>query len=144
SPSCATTASGSTRRLGTTTRTAARSSSRARWSPRRDDCASHSRRRRRGCSEMADLIPAEEFKAYLIGLGVVQDDTTPPSLAVPSVWLNPRDEAPEPRTKNNTALENVTVSILEGPELPRDWLEGFLQEKVFEFVVRSRKKPQGT
>lgn len=85
-----------------------------------------------------DLIPAEQLKAYLIAQGVVQDQSVNPSSTIPGVWMNPRDEAPEPR-----AGENVAVTILDGPEIPREWLEGFLQEKVFDFVVRSRKKVDG-
>jgi hypothetical protein len=84
------------------------------------------------------LIPAEEIKAYLVAQGIAQDNATAPSLVLPGVWLNPRDRAPEPR-----AGENATLTVYTGPEIARDWYEGFLQERVFDFVVRARKAPQG-
>lgn len=92
---------------------------------------------------MADLIPTDELKAYLVGLGIVQDIGAPLSVDLPGIWLNPRDEAPEPRRKSDVDIENVTVSIFDGPEIPREWLEGFLQEKVYDFVVRARTRPEG-
>jgi hypothetical protein len=85
-----------------------------------------------------DLIPAEEIKAYLVAQGIVQDNEIAPSTALPGVWLNPRNRAPEPRVG-----ENATVTIYTGPEIPGEWLEGFLQERLFDFVVRARKEPQG-
>jgi hypothetical protein len=87
---------------------------------------------------MADLIPAEEIRSYLVGLGVVQAQDAPPSVLHPSIWLNPRDEAPEPREG-----EDVAVTVFSEAEIPRDWYEGFLQERIFDFVVRSRKKVEG-
>jgi hypothetical protein len=85
-----------------------------------------------------NLIPAEEIKAYLVAQGIVQDNAATPSTLKPGVWLNPRDRGPEPR-----AGEDATVTIYTGPEHARDWYEGFLQERLFDFVVRARKQPQG-
>lgn len=85
-----------------------------------------------------ELIPAEEIEAHLISLGIVQAEAAPPSLEIPRCVKNPRDRVPEPKDG-----ENAMVGIYTGPEIPGEWLEGFLQERLFEFVVRSRKEPQG-
>lgn len=86
----------------------------------------------------SDLIPAEQIKAYLVAQGIGQDNENPTSLNVPGIWLNPRENAPEPR-----AGENATLTVYVGPEIPGDWYEGFWQERLFDFVVRARKEPQG-
>lgn len=87
---------------------------------------------------MADLHLIEELRAQLITSGVVQAQTAAPSLTVPSVWLEPRDGVPEPRTG-----ENVTVTLREGTEIPGEWLEGFLEERVVDVIVRSRQSAPG-
>lgn len=87
---------------------------------------------------MANLHLIEELRAQLITDGTVQAQTAAPSTTLPSVWLWPRDGAPEPR-----AGENITVTLRPGAEVPGDWHEGFLEERIVEVIVRSRTAAPG-
>lgn len=84
---------------------------------------------------MPEMFLLDELRAYLIGQGVVQAQDAPASLTLASVWLDPRQGAPEPKDG-----ENVTMTIIDtGLSLPR--LVEQEERTVVEFIVRSRKKP---
>lgn len=85
---------------------------------------------------MPELILVEELRAYLITEGLVQAPDMTPSLVVPSVWLDPREGAPEPRQGENIAVTLVDT-MLSGPP----FLEAWLEESFIDVIVRSRQKP---
>lgn len=88
---------------------------------------------------MADLLVLDEMRAYLVAAGVVQSNNLAPSLVLPSIWLQPRDGAPEPRTG-----ENVTVTLVDARQSsPPGYRFGeFLTETFVDVIVRARKAPQ--
>lgn len=71
---------------------------------------------------MADLIVSEQCHAYLIAQGVGQHPDDPPSLAVPSIWLAPRDGAAQPRDGEKAAITLVDTVSGTSP-LNEDYME---------------------
>ena len=100
---------------------------------------------------MPDLWVLDEMRAYLIAQGVVQSNNLAPSLVLPSIWLNPRDGAPEPRNTldangnpTDVPAENVTVTLVDTRESspPAYRFGEFLAETFVDVIVRARKHPQ--
>jgi hypothetical protein len=86
---------------------------------------------------MADLFAASELRTFLIAQGVGVDAAVP-SLSLPSVWLLPRDGAPQPRTNKTSGafVENATVTLREmnfaAPNGPAD-----LEDAYIDVIVRA-------
>ncbi len=77
---------------------------------------------------MADYFVSEELQDYLVTALPAQLPGATPSLAVPSVWLQPRDGAPVPRRSTAGGFaENATITLAEtmvaGPAPTDAWLE---------------------
>lgn len=87
---------------------------------------------------MPELILIEEIRDQLVTDGVGQLPQAAPSTVVPSIWLHPRDGAPEPR-----AGEDATLTLIATGQVPNREHEGFLEERVVDVVVRSRKSKPG-
>lgn len=85
---------------------------------------------------MPELLLTNELQDYLVTQGIGQLPSAAPSGSVPSIWLDPRDGAPEPRDG-----ENVAISIIDtGLAVPGD-LDGWMDDSIIDIVVRSRSKP---
>jgi len=82
---------------------------------------------------MTGLLVVNEFRAYLIAEGIVQDGNDPPSLTLPSIWAQPRDGALLPRED-----EGITVTLIDvgigGPNSLEPWIE----EAFVDVMVRAR------
>lgn len=87
---------------------------------------------------MADLFVIQELQDELVTEGIGQLPATSPTTVRASVWLQPRDGAPEPRSG-----ENVTITLIPVSAVPPDPFEGFLERQVIDVVVRARKREQG-
>lgn len=88
---------------------------------------------------MSDLIVIEELKAYLIAHGVVQDQPGVPGSALPVVWLDPRDGAPEPESRTAPP----TVTLRRGVDVVLPALHEWLDSPVVDVIVRAHRAPQG-
>lgn len=82
---------------------------------------------------MAELILAEELQDYLVTQGVGQLPDAAASATVPSIWLAPRDGAPQPR-KN----ENVTITLVDAQLGASNALEAWLEESYVDVIVVAR------
>lgn len=89
-----------------------------------------------------DLFVIQELRAYLIAQGVAQDQNTAPSTVVPSIWLAPRQGAPEPRRQDADWLEEATVTLADVKKLPPPNLGDILEEAFVEIMVRARGDAQ--
>lgn len=87
---------------------------------------------------MPELILIEELRAYLLAQGVVQAQNTAPSTSVPSIWLDPREGAPEPRQG-----ENVTVTLVDMMLAGPNGLDAWMEDTFVDVIVRSRTKSPG-
>lgn len=87
---------------------------------------------------MPELILIEELRAYLITQGAVQAQNATPSTALPSIWLDPREGAPEPRQG-----ENVTVTLVDMMLAGPSGLDGWMEDTFVDVIVRSRTKSPG-
>lgn len=84
------------------------------------------------------LIVVEELHAYLITQGVAQAPDAVPSETVPSVFLQPRQDAPTPREGENQTVTLVDTN-LSGPP----GVEAWLQDCFIDIIVRSRNDAEG-
>lgn len=88
---------------------------------------------------MPDLIVVDEFRAWLIQLGIGQDNAAPPSSTVPSVWLMPRDGGiPAPRRG-----EEMTITVVDAMLGSPSNLEPWLEETFVEVTTRARTANAG-
>jgi hypothetical protein len=96
---------------------------------------------------MAELILVEELQDYLVTAGVGQLPSEDPSLTVPSIWLQPRDGAPEPRRESESEgaafSEDATITLVDTMLGPPQALEAWIEEAFVDIVVRSRKASTG-
>lgn len=86
----------------------------------------------------------EELQTFLVAQGVGQLPSAAPSTAVPSIWLQPRDGAPEPR--RNAAgqwTEATTITLVDTALAAPHQLEAWLEECFVDVIVRSRQAPAG-
>lgn len=97
---------------------------------------------------MPDLHVVEELKAYLLaqGVGVAPTSATAAKTVLPTIWLDPRDGAPQPRWSDRLEdyLEDATITLvdqqLSGPNLAE---EAYLEEAFIDVIVRSRNAAAG-
>lgn len=92
---------------------------------------------------MPEYHVIEELRAYLIAQGVVQPQSAAPSTVTPSIWLQPRDGAPEPR-KDSTGnyAEAATVTLTDPMLAPASELVAWIEESFIDVIVRARTAPQ--
>lgn len=87
---------------------------------------------------MAELILAEELQDYLIeqGVGTMPPPKSGPPINVdlPSIWLEPRDGAPQPRA----GLEAATVTLVDAQLGGPNTLEAWLEEAFVDVIVVAR------
>lgn len=92
---------------------------------------------------MADLIVIEELRSYLVAQGIAVDNGSAtiasPSTAVPTIWLEPRDGAPEPRNEGGTQIENVTITLSETISTPARDMAAWITETFVEVIVKARQ-----
>lgn len=86
---------------------------------------------------MPDLIAVDELGAFLIAEGIAQGPNATPS-PVPSVWLQPRQGAPEPRDG-----EESTITLVDAQLSSPGVLEPWIEEAFLEVIVRSRSLAAG-
>ena len=88
---------------------------------------------------MAELLVIDELRDYLIAAGAVQAQDAVPSLTVPSVWINPRDGAPQPRRNSaGVWLENAVVTLVDTNLMGPPHLEAWIEEAFIDVIVRAR------
>jgi hypothetical protein len=87
---------------------------------------------------MADLYVLEELRDYLVGQGVGQVPAASSSVVLPSIWLDPRDGAPEPRDG-----ENITITLRDTMLAAAGELEAWIEEAFIDVIVRSRTAAPG-
>ena len=87
---------------------------------------------------MADMHVTEELRSYLLAQGVVQSQAAPASTVLPSVWLDPRDGAPLPRSG-----EDITVTLRDTMLAAPGQLDAWLEVAFIDVIVRARKEPAG-
>lgn len=93
---------------------------------------------------MPDYHLVEELQTYLIAQGVGQLPSATASTSVPSIWLQPRDGAPEPRRSGAGAwLENATITITDTMLAAPHDVEAWVEESFVDIVVRSRQAAPG-
>lgn len=87
---------------------------------------------------MPELLVAEQLSDYLIAQGLVAAVESAPTMALPSVWINPRDDgAPQPRAGEATTVTLVTVSTGRAPNAP------WCQLDVVDVVIRATDERAG-
>lgn len=84
---------------------------------------------------MPELILIEQLRAYLIAQGAVQAQSASPSTSVPSIWLDPREGAPEPRDG-----ENVTVTLVDMMLAGPQGLDAWMEDTFVDVIIRARTK----
>lgn len=87
---------------------------------------------------MPDYHVTEELRAYLLAQGVVQAQDAAPSTVLPSVWLDPRDGAPLPRTG-----EDITVTLRDTLLAAPGQMQAWIEVAFIDVIVRARKEPAG-
>src|SRR5688500_13838023 len=92
---------------------------------------------------MPDYHVVEELQTYLVAQSVGQLPTAPPSTSLPSIWLQPRDGAPEPRRANGAFVENATITIADTALAAPQDLEAWIEETFVDIIVRSRQAAPG-
>ena len=80
---------------------------------------------------MSDLYVPAELHAFLVASGVGQAPAAAPSLAVPSIWVDPKAGPPRPRTG-----EACTVTLRAVARRPAAQLEAWIQETFVDVIVR--------
>jgi hypothetical protein len=83
---------------------------------------------------MAELIVGEELQDFLVASGVGQLPGAAASASVPSVWLAPRDGAPQPRHG-----ENATVTLIDTLQTPAATLEAWIEETFVDVIIVARQ-----
>jgi hypothetical protein len=83
---------------------------------------------------MADLIVVEELQTYLVDQGVGQLPGATVSDVLPSIWLAPRDGAPEPRDGENVTVTLIDTNLAAAPDL-----EAWIEEAFVDVVVVARQ-----
>src|SRR4051794_28428379 len=83
---------------------------------------------------MPDLIVVEELQDYLVAQGAGQLPAAAPSLTLPSVWLSPRDGAPEPRDGENATITLIDTNLAAAPDL-----EAWIEEAYVDVIVVARQ-----
>lgn len=88
---------------------------------------------------MTDLIVSTELQDYLVAQGIGHLPDAAPSLALPVIYDNPPDGAPEPRRgpRDGNPLETATISLFEILAAVDGPLAAWLTETFIEVVVRS-------
>src|SRR5262249_52994095 len=76
----------------------------------------------------------EELQDYLVTEGVGRLPSAPPSMTLPSIWLSPRDGAPQPRVG-----EGATVTLVDTLQAPAATLEAWLEETFVDVIVSARQ-----
>ncbi len=92
---------------------------------------------------MPDYVVIEELQDYLVAQGIGQRPSVAPSLTVPSIWLAPRDGAPDLRSVAGVLAENVTVTLIDTMFRSPNGLEPWLEESFVDVIVRSRHAGAG-
>lgn len=83
---------------------------------------------------MAELIVGEELQTYLVAQAIGQLPGAAVSLTIPSIWLAPRDGAPQPRSG-----ENATVTLIDTLQSPASTLEAWIEETFVDVIVVARQ-----
>lgn len=92
---------------------------------------------------MTDFHVIEELQTYLVAQGVGQLPSAAPSTTVPSIWLQPRDGAPEPRRDGATFVEAATITLSDTALASPQDIEPWVEEAFVDVIVRSRQAPAG-
>lgn len=92
---------------------------------------------------MADLILVEELRAYLIAQGIAQAQSTTPSLTTPSIWLAPRDGAPDLRRVNGDIAEAATITLVDDGNTQPSELEEWVEATMVDIIIRARTAVPG-
>lgn len=92
---------------------------------------------------MPDYLVSEELQTYLVAQGIGQLPDATPSTSLPSIWLQPRDGAPEPRRSSGAFVENATITIVDTALSAPQALEAWIEEAFVDVIVRSRQAPAG-
>lgn len=87
---------------------------------------------------MTDYHVVDELRDYLIAQGVVHVQDAAASTMLPSIWVDPRDGAPEPRDG-----EDITVTLRDTMLAAADQLEAWIEEAYVDVIVRSRTPAPG-
>ena len=82
---------------------------------------------------MPELLAVDELGAYLLAQGVAQDPNDGVSLTIPSLWIEARQMAPEPREG-----EEATITLRDTGLGGASPTESFLEEAFIDIVVRAR------
>lgn len=96
---------------------------------------------------MADLFVAKELKTYLVAQGVgIHPPTTGAAVQPqPSIWLPPRDGAPQPRwvgPNPGDYTEPATITLVEqDTAAPMGVLDAYEEETFVDVVVRALSEP---
>lgn len=92
---------------------------------------------------MADLFVIQELQTYLVAQGIGQLPGATPSLTHPSIWLQPRDGAPDLRQSSGTYLEAATVTLIDTTTGQPSPLEEWVTQTFVDIIVRSRTAGPG-
>lgn len=97
---------------------------------------------------MPDYYVVEELRDYLIiaGAVVAQTATGAATTTLPTVWIDPRDGAPQPRWDDANARwqEDITVTIVDQMTAgPDGGMEDWTEETFVDVIVRSRNQSPG-
>jgi hypothetical protein len=84
------------------------------------------------------LIAVEELRAYLLAEGIGQDNNTR-SGALPSVWVGPRQGAPEPDVR---AGEEATITLIDAQLRSPSSMESWMEEAFIDVIVRAKNAGQ--
>lgn len=91
---------------------------------------------------MPELLAVDELGAYLVAQGVAQDRNDPLSATAPSLWIRPRQAAPEPRDldpeNGDTEDEGATVTLSTTRVGMPSPMESWLEETLVDVIVRAR------
>lgn len=95
---------------------------------------------------MPDLLVAEELQTFLVaqGIGTLPTAASADPQALPTVWLDPRDGAPQPRQRSDGQyLEPATITIRETVNASEWELEPWVEETFVDVVIRARSNRTG-
>ncbi len=88
---------------------------------------------------MADLLVVDELRDYLVAQAVVQAQDAAPSPSIPSVWVDVREGAPEPRRDDAGGWgEDATVTLVDTGLGSPSTMEPWVEETFVDVVVRAR------
>lgn len=82
---------------------------------------------------MPELQVPEELHAYLLSQNIGQVPNAAPSTGLPSLWLNPKDGSPQPRTGEDCTITVCNFQVADAPGL-----ETYMEECFLDIVVRHR------